>query len=510
MVAFTHPVFYTKNKFAMRKTLVYSALIALVVSALMLGVYHYTFQNSAPTLKIEHINGTPARSAVYTLGENGEPVPLDFTRVAEAAMQAVVHVKSTATRRGARQQSDPFEDFFGSPFERFFRMPDLQPSVGTGSGVIISPDGYIVTNNHVIARAEDIEVTLHDNRTYKATVVGTDPTTDLAVIQIKEKNLPTIPFANSDAVRVGEWVMAVGNPFNLTSTVTAGIVSAKARNINILREQFAVESFIQTDAAINPGNSGGALVNLEGGLIGINTAIASNTGSYAGYGFAVPSNIVSKVVEDLIQYGSVQRGVLGVMIRNLDGNLAREKGLDLTQGAYVDSLLENSAAGAAGIKPGDVIISVNDAPVTNSSSLQELIARHRPGDVVKVKVNRKGAVKTFDVRLTTRSGKDKITASKNGSDADVLGILGIELEAIDKKTAQKLEIPGGLRVKSIDEGKIRRSTSMREGFIITHLDGKPIDDVEEFVRALKGRKGGVMLEGVYPDQPGVHYYAFGM
>ncbi len=494
----------------MKKTLAYAAVIALAVSSLVVGVYHYVLLPSAPTLKIEHISGTPARSAVYTLGENGEPILLDFTRIAETAMQAVVHVKSTATRRNNREQRDPLEDFFGSPFDRFFRMPDWQPSVGTGSGVIISADGYIVTNNHVIAKADDIEVTLHDNRTYKATVVGTDPTTDLAVLQIKEKNLPTIPFANSDAVRVGEWVMAVGNPFNLTSTVTAGIVSAKARNINILREKFAVESFIQTDAAINPGNSGGALVNLEGGLIGINTAIASNTGSYAGYGFAVPSNIVSKVVEDLIQYGSVQRGVLGVMIRNLDGNLAREKGLDLTQGAYVDSLLENSAAGAAGIKPGDVIISVNDAPVTNSSSLQELIARHRPGDVVKVKVNRKGAVKTFDVRLTTRSGKDKITASKNGSDADVLGILGIELEAIDKKTAQKLEIPGGLRVKSIDEGKIRRSTSMREGFIITHLDGKPIDDVEEFVRALKGRKGGVMLEGVYPDQPGVHYYAFGM
>lgn len=492
----------------MKKTLVYSALIALLVSALSLGVYHYAFRLSAPTVRIEHVNGAPARGAGYVLGENGEPVLLDFTRVAESAMQAVVHVKATAVRSNSRAR-DPFEDFFGSPFDRYFRMPDLQPSVGTGSGVIINSEGYIVTNNHVIANAEDIEVTLYDNRTYKATVIGTDPTTDLALLQIKERNLPTIPFANSDAVRVGEWVLAVGNPFNLTSTVTAGIVSAKARNINILREQFAVESFIQTDAAINPGNSGGALVNLEGGLIGINTAIASTTGAYAGYGFAVPSNIVSKVVEDLLQYGNVQRGVLGVMVRNLDGNLAREKGLDLTQGAYVDSLLENSAAGAAGIKPGDVIISIDEAPVTNSSSLQELIARHRPGDVVKVKVNRKGAVKTFDVRLTTRSGKATI-ASKDGSSSDVLEVLGVELEPIDKKTAQKLDLDGGLRVKALSEGKIRRNTSMREGFIITRLDGKPVTTVEDFVSALKGRKGGVLLEGVYEDRPGTHYYAFGM
>ncbi len=493
---------------SMKKILLFSGIVALLVSSASLAVYHYALDRPLSTVKIEHISGAPARGVGYTIGENGEPVLLDFTKVAETAMQAVVHVKSTAVKQRARSRS-PFDDFFGSPFERYFNFPDLQPSVGTGSGVIIASDGYIVTNHHVIANAEDIEVTLYDNRTYKAIVVGSDPTTDLALLQIKEKNLPTIPFANSDAVRVGEWVLAVGNPFNLTSTVTAGIVSAKARNINILREQFAVESFIQTDAAINPGNSGGALVNLEGGLIGINTAIASNTGSYAGYGFAVPSNIVSKVVEDLMQYGMVQRGVLGVMVRNVDGNLAREKGLEVTQGAYVDSLLENSAAGVAGIKPGDVIVSIDDAPVTNSSTLQELVARHRPGDVVKVKVNRKGTTKTFDVRLTSRSGKTTLT-TKNSSDGDVLDLLGIELEAIDKKTAQRLEIEGGLRVKSITEGKIRRSTSMREGFIITHLDGKPVTDVDTFVRALRGRKGGVMLEGIYEDKPGVQYYAFGM
>lgn len=381
------------------------------------------------------------------------------------------------------------------------------PQVGTGSGVIINPDGYIVTNNHVIADADDVEVTLHDNRSYKATVVGTDPTTDLALLQIKEKNLPTLPLVNSDEVKVGEWVLAAGNPFNLTSTVTAGIVSAKGRNINILREQFAVESFIQTDAAINPGNSGGALVNLNGGLIGINTAIASNTGTYAGYGFAVPANIVSKVVEDLMKYGVVQRGVLGVLIRTVDGNLAKEKDLDLTKGAYVDSLLENSAAGVAGIKPGDVIVAVDGAEVSSSPKLQELIARRRPGDVVKLKVNRKGTEKTFDVRLNNRSGN---TAVVKKEDNEILNILGAEFEALDEKTAKKLDLTGGVRVKSLNAGKLRRSTQVQEGFIITKVDGKAVRKVEDLVNALKDKKGGVMLEGVYENLPGTQFYAFGM
>lgn len=456
---------------------------------------------------------------MFTLGKDGEAIPLDFTRIAEGVMDAVVHVKSTTTSVGRgnslQQLPDPFRDFFRDqqPFDNFFfkQFPEKggnpMPQVGTGSGVIINPDGYIVTNNHVIADADDVEVTLHDNRSYKATVVGTDPTTDLALLQIKEKNLPTLPLVNSDEVKVGEWVLAAGNPFNLTSTVTAGIVSAKGRNINILREQFAVESFIQTDAAINPGNSGGALVNLNGGLIGINTAIASNTGTYAGYGFAVPANIVSKVVEDLMKYGVVQRGVLGVLIRTVDGNLAKEKDLDLTKGAYVDSLLENSAAGVAGIKPGDVIVAVDGAEVSSSPKLQELIARRRPGDVVKLKVNRKGTEKTFDVRLNNRSGN---TAVVKKEDNEILNILGAEFEALDEKTAKKLDLTGGVRVKSLNAGKLRRSTQVQEGFIITKVDGKAVRKVEDLVNALKDKKGGVMLEGVYENLPGTQFYAFGM
>jgi serine protease Do len=500
----------------MKKIILLTSAAALFISVLTLSIYHFWF-NDTKSFKIDYVDATPSSKAVYTIGENGETIPLDFTRIANGVMDAVVHVKSTATtvRRGNGFQElpEPFRDFFrDQPLDNFFfRSPgnggQPMPQVGTGSGVIINSDGYIVTNNHVIADADDVEVTLHDNRSYKATVVGTDPSTDLALLQIKEKNLPSIPLVNSDDVKVGEWVMAVGNPFNLTSTVTAGIVSAKGRNINILREQFAVESFIQTDAAINPGNSGGALVNLNGGLIGINTAIASNTGTYAGYGFAVPANIVSKVVEDLVKFGVVQRGVLGVLIRTVDSQLAREKELDLTNGVYVDSILANSAAGAAGIKPGDVILSVDDVLVHTSPKLQELIARHRPGDVVKLKVNRKGVEKSFDVKLNNRSGNTGIVKKEEN---EILNILGGEFETLDEKTAKKLDLSGGVRVKTIHAGKLRRNTQMQEGFIITKVDGKAIRKAEDLVDALKDKKGGVMLEGVYENLPGTQFYAFGM
>jgi serine protease Do len=488
-------------------------IVAFIISATLLVVYHFWVKNNEKTFRIEHVNTTPAGKAVFTLGKDGDVIPLDFTKVAEKVMDAVVHVKSTSagTSRGqADAVPDLFRDFFRNNPDFFRRFDDggrPMPRVGTGSGVIIEPDGYIVTNNHVIADADDIEVTLYDNRSYKATVIGTDPTTDLALIRIKESGLPALPFVNSDQVKVGEWVMAVGNPFNLTSTVTAGIVSAKGRNINILREQYSVESFIQTDAAINPGNSGGALVNLDGGLIGINTAIASNTGSYAGYGFAVPANIVSKVVEDLMKYGVVQRGVLGVMIRTVDGSLAREKDLPLTRGAYVDSLLENSAAASAGIKPGDVIIAVDGSEVNNSPKLQELIARHRPGDKVQIKVNRKGTERTFDVTLNNRRGNTDLVKKEH---LDVLSMLGADFENLDEKTAKKLGIDGGVKVKSLYAGKLRRNTQMQEGFIITKVDGKIIRSVDDLAKALEGRKGGVMLEGVYEDLPGTQYYAFGM
>ncbi len=499
----------------MKKTLIFSGIIALVVSLLTIGAFQVLQDKKGP-VKVEYLNTTPSKNVVYTLDEEGEIVPLDFTVTAEKVVNAVVHIRSTqtydaTTDRQYRQLPDPFRDFFRDFFEDpqgGERMrPQPQPRVGSGSGVIINDSGYIVTNNHVVANADDIEVTLHDNRTFKASVVGTDPTTDLALIQIEETGLPTLPFINSDEVKVGEWVLAVGNPFSLNSTVTAGIVSAKGRNINILREQFAIESFIQTDAAINPGNSGGALVNLNGGLVGINTAIASPTGAYSGYGFAVPSNIVSKVVEDLLEYGAVQRGVLGVMIRSVDGNLIKEKDLNITSGAYVDSLLEDSAAKAAGILPGDVIVEVNGTEVVSSPSLQELIARYRPGDEVRVTVVRSGKKKTFNVVLSNTEGGREIVKKEK---SEVLNVLGLEIETLPADKAQKLQIDGGVQVTRLYPGEIRRNTQMREGFIITKVDGKKVSSKEQFLKMIEGKKGGTMVEGIYENIPGEYYYAFGL
>ena len=502
-----------------KKEILIPALIALIVSAITTGTFHWK-NGTVDTIKIEHINSTPVSNTMYTKNEAGEMVPLDFTNSAQKIMDAVVHIKSTQTYKNntstnMRQQQipDPFRDFFGnnSPFFRF-ESPrgNMGPQVkmGTGSGVILNEDGYIVTNNHVVADADDLEVTLHDNRTFKATVIGTDPSTDLAVIQIKGAGLPTLPLVDSDQVRVGEWVLAVGNPMGLNSTVTAGIVSAKGRNINILKEQFAVESFIQTDAAINPGNSGGALVNLDGGLVGINTAIASPTGSYSGYGFAVPSNIVTKVVEDLIKYGSVKRGLLGIAIRSVNGNLAKEKDLKINSGVYVDSLFENSAAGKAGIKKGDVIIEVEGKKIRTSSELQEMVARHRPGDEIKVIMNRDGSEMGTKVTLVSKD-ENKTFAEKEH--AEIFSILGANLETLEKETARKLDIDGGVKVSKIySGGKLRKYTDMRDGFIITKVDGKKVKDVDTFVSMLKDKEGGVMLEGLYEDIPGQYYYAFGM
>ncbi len=484
---------------------------------LCIGIYHFTINDNTNTVKIEHVTASSGHNAVMTIDNDGSIKPLAFTNTAEEVLEAVVHIKSTQTgnnaminnRRAPRNLPDPFKDFFGEQFFRFEspRQIPNKPRVGTGSGVIINDKGYIVTNNHVIDNANDLEVTLHDNRSYKATVIGTDPTTDLALIQIKAKGLPTVPLVNSEDIKIGEWVLAVGNPMGLNSTVTAGIVSAKGRNINILKEKFAVESFIQTDAAINPGNSGGALVNLDGGLIGINTAIASPTGSYSGYGFAVPSNIVNKVVEDLLTYGVVQRGVLGVMIRSVDGNLAKDKNLQVNEGAYVDSLLENSAAGKAGIKIGDIITKVNNATIRSSPDLQAAIATYRPGDEIKVSVLRDDKPMDIKVILINTEGNSNIIEKEH---KEVLTILGAQLEDIDKKTAQKLDIDHGVKVSKLYAGKLRRYTQMREGFIITIIDGQKVKSKKELMKKLESKKGGVMLEGIYEDIPGEYYYAFGL
>ncbi len=496
----------------MKRNILLTALIAVTASLLTVMAYMHWATPQQNILQVQHQDRSPGQAVLYTTDEKGDYIPLDFTAIAEQVVDGVVHIKATQLTSPRDQMDDipaPFREFFkDSPFFEGPNSRGPQARVGTGSGVIMSKDGYILTNNHVVDGATDLEVMLHDNRTFKAKVVGTDPTTDLAVIQIKADDLPALEFADSDRAKVGEWVLAVGNPLGLNSTVTAGIISAKARNINILSDQqYAVESFIQTDAAINPGNSGGALVNVKGQVLGINSAIASPTGVYAGYGFAIPSNLAIKVADDLIKYGVVQRGVLGVMIRTVTAGLAREKDLDVVQGAYVDSLVENSAAAKAGIKTGDVIIRVNEADILTSAQLQEAIARHRPGDVVKVTVNRHGKEKSFDVTLNNRRGKPTLVEKDAES---LLDILGIDVETLSKELAKKLDIPGGVKITKLHQGKIRRETQVREGFIITKVNGKEVNSAEDFKKMLEKYRGGVMLEGVYEDLPGVYYYAFGM
>jgi serine protease Do len=467
------------------------------------------FDKDDSKVKLEYLSGVPASKVAYKVNEKGEVIPLDFTTAAEKVMPAVVHIRSTQQASANQQlpgEADPFREFFGP---RFYQPG---PSQSAGSGVIINENGYIVTNNHVVQDAELVEVTLYDNRTYKAEVIGKDPDTDIALVKIEEKGLPFLSFVDSDKAKVGEWVLAVGNPFNLNSTVTAGIISAKGRNINILGRNneggnTAIESFIQTDAAINPGNSGGALVELNGGLLGINTAIASPTGSYSGYGFAVPSNIVSKIVEDLIKYGAVQRGWLGVSIGTVNNEVAKEYDLAVTNGAYVSGFAANSSAKTAGIQEGDVIVKIDETPVRSSTALTEIIGLHRPGDKVSVTVNRKGKEVVVPVVLKSKDGKDGVIKPEEKAG---FAALGFDLEEIDAKVLKKLDITNGVRVKSLGNGKVARYTDMRDGFIITKMNDEPVRSVKDLNEKLKKKTAGelIILSGTYEDFPREFNYAF--
>jgi len=439
---------------------------------------------------------------------------LDFSSQAEKVTPAVVNIKAIQPAL-QMPQNDIFKDFFGGGGNPFFMDPGQQgqpqqrENAATGSGVIVSKDGYIVTNNHVVANATELEVTLSDKRSYKAKVIGTDPSTDLAVIQIKEGNLPVLAFGNSDQVKVGSWVLAVGNPFNLTSTVTAGVVSAKSRNISILKEKsnVPIESFIQTDAAINPGNSGGALVNLNGDLIGINTAIASPTGAYSGYGFAVPVNLVQKVAEDIIKFGAVQRGFLGIVIRDLDSKTAKEKDLTISEGVVVDSVNKESAAKDAGVLKGDVIIKVGPTKVNSVAELQEQIARHRPGDNVTLTVNREGKDLTLNTILKNKEGKTEITKSDR---KEIFEVMGAEFSDLTPKEKKAAKVENGVKVSKIfPGGKLKTQTDMKEGFVITKVDKQSVNSSKDLAGVLEKKTGGVMLEGVYLDLPGIYYFAIG-
>lgn len=371
-----------------------SMILAGIVGGMMTlgGFYLISPNTSGETVK--YVNQPVEQQNYRQLASNRiQTSPFDFTVAAELTMPAVVHItaKQVKEEKTNNEQKSPLEFFFG-PMES-------RPKQGTGSGVIIDTEGYIVTNNHVVDFADEITVTLYDQRKFKATKVGTDPSTDLALLKIEAEDLPTLEYGNSDDIKVGEWVLAVGNPFNLTSTVTAGIISAKGRNINILEGGTAIESFLQTDAAVNPGNSGGALVDENGKLVGINTAIASYTGSFSGYSFAVPTSIVKKVVEDLKEFGSAQRGFMGVSIQSMDSELAKELDVDIVEGVHIANIEDEGAADDAGMKIDDIVTKINGRNIKTAPELQELVGRNRPGDELEVTVNRKGTLKTLYITL---------------------------------------------------------------------------------------------------------------
>ncbi len=468
-----------------------------VAGALIALVAHDRFFTSTSTLSSSASNSPQAVRYVNLPGGEAT-VAVDFTAAAERSVNAVVHV-TTETTVSVR---DPFADFFWG-----YRAPSQQrQQQGAGSGVIISADGYIITNNHVVEGADKIAVHLNDRRNFEAKVVGRDPSTDLAVLKIDAEDLTTLDYGNSDDVRVGEWVLAVGNPMNLTSTVTAGIVSAKARNINILqydpsRDIFPIESFIQTDAAVNPGNSGGALVNASGQLVGINSAIASTTGSYSGYSFAIPVNIVRKVTNDLVEFGSVQRAYLGVSIRDLDEKLAKELDLDRPQGVYVNATTDGGAARNAGLEAGDVIVKVGSIAVGNVPQLQEQVSKFKPGDRVPVTIVRDGREAVMELTLRGKEGNTMAAAPERNSS---LAAQGAQLRAASAEELKALRLKNGVKVTNIDGGKFRAS-GIREGFIITRIDQENIMAPEDITRILEASRGGVLVEGVYPNGQKAYY-----
>lgn len=488
-------------------------IVGLTLSALLgggvaVGSYKLLEDNDREATKQEKVQYPTVR---YTsdMRSSATVVPegLNFIKAAEVTTPAVVHVMTEYSIRSSERYStpmDPFlKEFFGDGFGE--RVP-RGPQMGSGSGVIIASNGYIVTNNHVIDRADKIEVVMDDKRKFEATLVGTDPTTDLALLKINADKLPVIRYGNSDDLKVGEWVLAVGNPMNLTSTVTAGIVSAKGRNINILRtsnnNDLSIESFIQTDAAVNPGNSGGALVNLNGDLVGINTAIASQTGSFAGYSFAVPSSIVSKVVDDLLKYGEVQRALLGANIQEIDAALAKEKGLSTLDGVYIANVTEKSGAKEAGLQEGDVITAINGVKVAKSSQLLEQVARYRPGDKVKVEYLRSGKERTANVTLKNLNYNTELTKR---SVAKAITYDGATFEPVSKQEMNKLGINGGAKISGVNKSKFR-DTGIKDGFIITRIDKYPINEPGDVEKHLKNFEGGVVyIEGMYPDGLKAYY-----
>ena len=452
-------------------------LVAVCLMASFLGAFAYkTWFDNDSTILIKQGDETPYRNVNTSEMANLETGFIDASKSSTAS---VVFIKTESQQ----YQSSGFWGFGFDPFGRIGKV------ASTGSGVIISADGYIVTNNHVIANADKIDVVLSSNKkSYSAELIGADPSSDLALLRVQATDLKPIRFTNSDDVQIGQWVLAVGNPFNLTSTVTAGIVSAKGRNINIVNNQFPIESFIQTDAAINPGNSGGALVNLEGDLIGVNTAIASKTGSYVGYGFAIPSNIVMKTIDDLREYGEVQRGFVGVDVVDIDGDIGEKLG---SNGVLIKRITGTNDEAAKKLEVGDVISKINEKIIDSKSTFDERIAYLRPGDIVKFEVFRNENKMELELTLVNKNGTTKITKKES----IISETLGGEFEAISKLEAKTFRIENGVKVTNISTGKLRKM-NISEGFIFVKVNGEAQNDPAQLIELLEFYKGQVRIEGI--------------
>lgn len=458
----------------------------------------YALGLTGKTVVIEQPAKAPVQQVSNTMPSAASAVPTNFVEAAERTVEAVVHVKTTAER--VQNYYNPFNDlFFGRP-----STPQRYEVQGSGSGVIVSEDGYIVTNNHVIKDAKEITITTANNDEYEARLVGTDPTTDIALLKIDAEGLQKVAVANSDQVRLGQWVLAVGNPFNLTSTVTAGIISAKGRDINIIDEQSAIESFLQTDAAVNPGNSGGALVNTAGELVGINTAISSRSGSFEGYSFAVPANLVLKVVSDLKEFGRVQRAFMGINYNEVTPALSSELDLSVNSGVYVANVISGGAADDAGIKKGDVIINVAGKVVNTGADLTEAIGSHRPGQRLNVIVNRDGANKQFDVLLKNKLGTTEMLTREE----EITRSFGAELSDLSPQEKRSMGLRYGVRVDKVLGGRFEKA-GIPKGFVIVKLNNIYIDSVEKFEKLIGqfNPGDGALIQGFEPNGK-ANYYAF--
>jgi len=492
------------------KNIFFTVLISAVTTlAVIFGYNQYAHNENNPNFQ----SALPANykyAGFLDSGNSPSGAPVDFTQAAAAAIPAVVHIKTLTNAKAVNnnlpQRQNPFSDLFGDDllnqlFGQGGGQQRMLPERASGSGVIISDDGYIVTNNHVVAGADKVTVIMSDRKSYTGKVVAADPSYDLAVVKIDAKNLPFMLYGNSNDTKIGQWVLAIGYPLYLDATVTAGIISAKSRALGLNRDKtggtaMAVESFLQTDAAVNPGNSGGALINTSGQLIGINSAIASPTGYYSGYSYAIPVDIVKKVVNDLIKYGSVQRGFLGAMFVDaglLNDEQKQKNNVPLSvDGIYITNLVQDGAAKAAGIQVGDVIKKINNVPINSSSELQEELSGFRPGDKISVTISRNGVEKTMNVTLKNNAGNYDIVKPTT-----MLDKLGAELQTLDPQKAKSLGLSGGVVVKKINEGALNDQTRMRDGFIITKVNGKEVKNLDD-LRNQIGSQTDITISGVYP------------